>query len=146
MDSKIDEIKALIPHREPFLFADEITERSENSLSTKWTVPADLDIFRGHYPDSPLLPGVIVCESIFQAGALFLSGKISEPTDGVPVLTRIQNARFKRMVLPSDTIEITVNLSEVLSGVYFLKGKAMLNSKLAVSGEFACTLAKMTTK
>ena len=69
-----DEIHAAIPHRDPFLFVDRIVERGEGRLVTEWTVPADADFLRGHYPDRPLVPGVLICESAFQAGAILCAG------------------------------------------------------------------------
>lgn len=139
------EILDRIPHRPPFLWIDSIIERTEDSISTRKSIPADLDIFRGHYPDHPIMPGVILCEAIFQSGALLMSYSLeSEETnnDGkVPVLARIEGAKFKRPVLPGDDIEIKVSIKEVLSSVSFMKGTLRVGGKIAVQVDFSCALA-----
>jgi len=78
-----------IPHRPPFLFVDEIVEVSNDKIvPTKFVDPAS-DFFRGHYPGEPIMPGVLICESLFQAGALLIAHRMGgyEAGDGVPVLT-----------------------------------------------------------
>lgn len=147
MDSK-KFIHERIPHRDPFLWVDTITEISDNHLIAKKTISSELDIFKGHYPQYPIMPGVILCEAIFQAGAILLSeimmreqkGEMSKVQENLPVLTRIQNAKFKREVYPGDTIIIDVVFSEKVSNAWFLKGKILVNDKIAVKVNYACTL------
>jgi len=67
-----DEILNTIPHRPPFLFVDEIVEQDDERIHTRKTVDADEPFFKGHYPDYPIMPGVLVCECVFQAGALLI--------------------------------------------------------------------------
>jgi 3-hydroxyacyl-[acyl-carrier-protein] dehydratase len=88
------------------------------------------------------MPGVLICESIFQTGAILLSKTIGNAGDGVPVLTRISNAKFKSMVKPGDILEIEAELLERVSNVFFLKGKASVAGKTVVRVEFAASLAK----
>ena len=66
-------ITALIPHRPPFLWIDRIISYEEGTMVTEKTIPEDLDIFKGHYPEHPILPGVILCEALFQTGALLIA-------------------------------------------------------------------------
>ena len=115
-------IEAAIPHRDPFLFVDEVVERSAEHLVARWRVPADGSWFRGHYPGEPVLPGVLVCEHCFQAAALLISALRGGfgPADGVPVLTKIEGARFKRIVRPGETLETQVALEEVLGPAWWL--------------------------
>jgi len=139
-------ITDLIPHRPPFLFVDSILHSDENSISTEKKIPADLELFKGHYPDHPILPGVLLCEAIFQSGALLIGlllKKSETQPSGVPVITRVENAKFKRPVGPGDTIRMQVHIKENLSGVWFLKGTLRLHDKVAVTSDFACTLAKI---
>ena len=139
------EILDRIPHRPPFLWIDSIIEKTENSISTRKSIPTDLDIFKGHYPDHPIMPGVILCEAIFQSGALLMSYALEsegEQSDGkVPVLARIEGAKFKRPVLPGDEIDIKVSIKEVLSSVSFMKGTLRVKGKTAVQVDFSCALA-----
>lgn len=140
------EILTRIPHRDPFLWVDEIVTQDGDFITTRKVLPADLDVFRGHYPDNPLMPGVLLCEAIFQSGALLLSYLLESGTlsakGTVPVITRIESAKFKRQVGPGDTIEISVRLKEILSSVCFMKGTLKVKGKTAVQTDFACALTE----
>ena len=139
-----EEVLSRIPHRDPFLWVDEITSRDDRSIATRKTLPTDLDVFRGHYPGSPIMPGVLLCESIFQSGALLLSCLLESGTlaihGTIPVITRIESAKFKRQVRPGDTLDITVHLKEIISSVCFMKGTLKVSGKTAVQVEFACAV------
>src|SRR5215472_2884938 len=104
-----EEICRLIPHRDPFLWIDEIVSESENRIVARKQVAADLDVFRGHYPGLPVLPGVLVCEAAMQAGAVLIARQHSKAADEtgagaarVPVVTRMNNVKFKQMIRPGD--------------------------------------------
>lgn len=138
-----------IPHRPPFLWLDEIIDINEEGIRARKTIPEQLELFQGHYPDYPIMPGVLLCEAVFQAGAVYISELMhkqqhqeGEPghIGGIPVLTRILNARFKREVGPGDTIEIAASLVERLGTAWFLKGNVRVRGKIAVQVEFACAL------
>jgi len=134
-------ILSLIPHRPPFLWVDKIISLSETVIETEKTIAEDLDVFNGHYPGNPLMPGVLLCEAIFQSGALLLAESFSDTdNDKIPVLTRITDTRFKRRVMPGETISIEVELVDTISSVSILKGKARVGSELAVKTEFCCAL------
>jgi 3-hydroxyacyl-[acyl-carrier-protein] dehydratase len=134
-------ILSLIPHRPPFLWVDKIISLSETVIETEKTIAEDLDVFNGHYPGNPLMPGVLLCEAIFQSGALLLAESFSDTdNDKIPVLTRITDTRFKRRVMPGETISIEVKLVDTISSVSILKGKARVGSELAVKTEFCCAL------
>ena len=133
-------ITARIPHREPFLWLDRVLELSMDSICAEKNFPADLSLFAGHYPDYPLVPGVILCEAVFQAGALLIGELLGEEETihEVPVLTRILGAKFKRKVRPGDTVEIRAALKEYVGSAWFLKGSVRVAGKVAVQVEFAC--------
>jgi len=137
------EITSLIPHRAPFLWVDTIISFVDDTIVTEKTIPTDLDLFAGHYPGNPIMPGVLLCEAIFQSGAL-LMGKMrvarSKDMAALPVLTRINSAKFKRSVHPGDTVRIQVKMSETISSVSFFKGKMTIGRKTAVQVDFACTM------
>jgi 3-hydroxyacyl-[acyl-carrier-protein] dehydratase len=137
----MEEILKAIPHRPPFLFVDTIVELTDTKIKTTRKARPEEEFFKGHYPGNPIMPGVLVCEAIFQSGAILLSRIMGNVEDGVPVLARINNAKFKNMVKPGDTLEIEAEIAEKMSNVYFLKGKASVDGKTAVTVEFAVTLA-----
>jgi 3-hydroxyacyl-[acyl-carrier-protein] dehydratase len=143
VDSKVIDrrILALIPHRPPFLWVDTIISLSEKVIETRTTFAEDLAVFQGHYPGNPLLPGVLLCEAVYQSGALLLAGSFEEQNDTrIPVLTRITDTRFKRRVLPGETVDIEVTLIESISSVSVLRGKARVGQELALKTEFYCAL------
>lgn len=132
-----------IPHRPPFSFADEIVEVSERRIVTRWLADPARDFFRGHYPGRPIVPGVLLCESCFQAGALLIAHRVGGFDAGprVPVVTRISDARFKRMVGPGQTLHVEVTLDEELDGAFFLTGRVTVEGQLVARVGFACMAA-----
>ena len=138
-----DEICRLIPHRDPFLWIDEVVAESANRLTARKFVAPDLDVFRGHYPGQPVLPGVLLCEAAMQAGAVLIARQAGDalPAGRVPVVTRINNVKFRQMVRPGDWLEIEVELIERVADAFFLKAKIKVDGKSAAQLEFACLLA-----
>src|SRR5437660_1224604 len=125
------QIHAAIPHREPFLLVDEIVDWSENRIVCRKKFRGDEFFYQGHYPKFPLTPGVLLCEAGMQAGAILLSKHVAPTKDGVPVATRLNDVRFKRMVRPGETIDIEVDLVERLADAFFLKAKVSCDGKVA---------------
>lgn len=136
------DVRDAIPHRPPFLFVDEVVSMSEDAIVGRRTLREDEDFFRGHYPGRPLMPGVLLCEAVIQAGAILLSRRIGAGTGKVPVLTRIQNAKFKRTVRPGDMIELEAQVQETMGDVFFMRGSAAVGGKKVMTVEFACTMAE----
>lgn len=130
-----------IPHREPFLLVDEILDWADSRIECSKVFSGKEDFFAGHYPGFPLVPGVLLCEAAMQCGAILLSRHMEELNGKVPVATRINDVRFKRMVRPGETIRMEVELTERLAEAFFLKAKVTVDGKLAVRFEFACTAA-----
>jgi len=138
----MEEILNAIPHRPPFLFVDRIVEISSTKIRTAKEIKPDEPVFTGHYPGQPIMPGVLICESIFQTGAILLSKMMGSMGGGVPVLTRVNNAKFKSIVKPGSTLDIEAELVEKVSNAYFMKGKASVGDKTSVTVEFTVTLVK----
>ena len=136
-----DFIESRIPHRPPFLWLDRVLTLEESSVTAEKRIPEALPLFAGHYPGRPLMPGVLLCEAVFQAGALLLSERLRADggTDAaVPVLTRIFGAKFKREVHPGDLLEIRAELTEKMASAWLMKGSVKVAGKLAVQVEFSC--------
>jgi 3-hydroxyacyl-[acyl-carrier-protein] dehydratase len=137
----LEAIKAAIPHREPFLLLDEIIERTDNHIVCRKTFTGQEFWYAGHYPGFPLTPGVLLCESAMQAGAVLLAQVVADNPDRVPVVSRINNVKFKHMIRPGDTVTLDVTLTEKMAGAFFMDAKVMLGDKLAVMFDFACKMA-----
>lgn len=136
-----DEIQQCIPHRPPFLWLDEVVELTDRRIRCRKFLDPDLDLFQGHYPHFPVLPGVIQCEAAFQAGALLISKTATIAPGHVPVVTRLNNTQFRRLVRPGETLEIEVELTETLANAFFLSGKVSVGGKVSTRLEFACATA-----
>ncbi|MDZ7618165.1 MAG: 3-hydroxyacyl-ACP dehydratase FabZ [Patescibacteria group bacterium] len=130
-----------IPHRPPFLLVDRIVEQTETRLLGEKTFTGDEDFFAGHYPGYPLVPGVLLCEAAMQCGAILLSRQFAAGDGRVPVATRLNDVRFKRMVRPGETLLMEVELTERLADAFFLTAKVTVEGKVAVRFQFACTAA-----
>ena len=136
-----------IPHREPFLFVDAINELQEKSIETTFVVKENSDFFKGHYPNNPITPGVIICESVFQSAAILISSIINfqnEKLAGTPVLTRITSAKFKGMVKSGEKLIAQTNIEDRLQNTWYLKGKVLKNDKSVLNIEFAVSLIEET--
>jgi 3-hydroxyacyl-[acyl-carrier-protein] dehydratase len=122
----------VLAHRPPFLFVDEVTALEPGvSASGRWTLTGDEFFFAGHFPGRPTLPGVLMCEAIAQVGA------IAVLTDGrfagsLPLFGGLDGARFRRQVVPGDTLDLTVTLGRMSSRA----GKG--HGEARVAGELAC--------
>ncbi|HUG70282.1 MAG TPA: 3-hydroxyacyl-ACP dehydratase FabZ family protein [Pirellulaceae bacterium] len=138
-----DEILDAIPHRAPMLLVDEVAALGEDTILCRKTFRADEFFFQGHYPDQPIVPGVILCEAAMQSGAILLSRFVADGS-GVPVATRLNDVKFKKMIRPGDTIEMAVKLNERLADAFFLQAKVTCDGKVAVRFDFACTMASET--
>lgn len=137
----LEPIHAAIPHRAPMLLVDEIVSQEEDSIVCRKSFSADEFFFQGHYPDQPIVPGVILCEATVQSGAILLSSKMKQQS-GVPVLTRMTDVKFKNMVKPGDTIEMSVKIDDIVSSAFYLTGVAKVNGKVAARLSFTCTMAE----
>ncbi|HAX02588.1 MAG: 3-hydroxyacyl-[acyl-carrier-protein] dehydratase FabZ [Tenericutes bacterium GWC2_34_14] len=126
-----DEIKAIIPHRDPFLFIDEMIELESlhKGVGIKYVKPEE-PFFQGHFPGKPVMPGVLIIESLAQVGAVIL---LSHPdyAGKIAYFTGISNAKFRKSVLPGDMLELHCELTKIRRGFGFGTAKAFVNGELA---------------
>ena len=132
-----------IPHRPPFLFVDRVLEEYEDTIKTEKRVDPEEPFFAGHCPGNPIMPGVLIFESIFQAGAIMMGKRIANK-GRIPVLTRVNNIKLKHAVHPGDTMQIEVTLKDLVSNAAYMTGKATVNGKTAVTLEFTAMLVEET--
>lgn len=125
-------VTSLIPHRPPFLFVDEIVSETPDGLIARRRWRPDEDFYRGHYPGAPITPGVLLCEAVFQSGALYMARQVQLAANaatavagsdsGVPLLAKISDVRFRNPVYPGDTILIEVKKKDAMGGFTLMSG------------------------
>lgn len=135
-------VKEVLPHREPFLFLDEVVDMGEASIVARRTVRADEPQFEGHYPGKPIMPGVLLCETVLQAGAYFMASKMGLGSDmeGAPVVSRMNNVKFKRMVKPGDELEIRAEHKRSMMGAHMMSGSIRCEGKVVCTLDFTVML------
>ena len=138
------DLERLIPHRKPMLLLDAIVSLGDDEIVAEKRIHPDAFFLQGHYPDYPIVPGVITCECLFQAGAALLARRLSigtAVTDKVPVVARIGNAKFRFPIRPGDHVFYVVRFKEQLANLYLLSGEARVGDDVAARVEFACAMA-----
>jgi 3-hydroxyacyl-[acyl-carrier-protein] dehydratase len=140
----VTEVESLIPHRPPFLFVDEIVAHEGDVLVARRTWRAEEDFYRGHYPGAPITPGVLLCEAVFQTGALLMAKLMAGPGGqaGVPLLTKVTEVRFRLPVYPGDITTIEVRRKETLGDFHFMSGAMKQGEKRVLNLEFSVAWKK----
>ena len=126
-----EDIKAFLPHREPMLLVD-WTERDGDVIHSTYHVKGDEWFLQGHFPNYPVVPGVVICEIMAQSCTLILGEKLKGHT---PFYAGLDKVRFKQMVRPGDTIEMTAAPISVRGALYVIGAEAKVDGKLACKGE-----------
>lgn len=130
----------LIPHRPPFLFVDAIVSETPDSLTARRTFRADEEFYAGHYPGAPITPGVLLCEAVFQTGALYMARQAqasgAKVGEGVPLLAKINDVRFRNSVYPGETVTIEVKKKESLGGFTMMSGSVKSGDKRVLTVDF----------
>src|SRR2546429_9434081 len=129
-----EQIEAIIPHRDPFLFLDEVIELEPGKrVVARKQVRADEWFFPGHFPDRPIMPGVIMVEALAQAGAVAVLS-LEENRGKLALFAGIDDVRFKRIVEPGDELELTCELERVRGPIGRGKASARVGGQLAARG------------
>lgn len=129
-----EEIKTILPHRDNMLLVEEVY-KEENTAHGKYHVRGDEWFLQGHFPENPVVPGVILCEMLAQSACVLLSDVM---TDGkLPLFTGLNNVRFKTPVKPGDTFETECRIVRAKPPFYFAEGKGFVAGNLCVKAEFS---------
>lgn len=130
-------IKDYLPHRDPMLFIDRVTALEENSIIIESDVKADAAYFKGHFPGMPIMPGVLIIETVAQAGALLVSLTRGLSDDKFIAFSNVDSVKFRRPVKPGEIITIEVELEKVRLPFYKFSGRATVDGKVAATLKFA---------
>ncbi|MGC2109903.1 MAG: 3-hydroxyacyl-ACP dehydratase FabZ [Candidatus Korobacteraceae bacterium] len=143
----IGDIVKLLPHRYPMLLIDRVIEmvRAKRVVAIK-NVTINEPFFAGHFPDYPIMPGVLIVEAMAQAGAVLLFTEIADRDDKLLVFTGIERARFRRPVTPGDQLRIEVDVLAFRGTAGRLQGKAYVDGKLACEAVVTCRLLHRAPK
>ena len=132
-----EEIKTILPHREPMLLCDEVYLDEDGKAKGSYTVSGDEFFLKGHFPGNPVVPGVMLCEMMAQVCCVLIA---DEAKDKTPYFTGIEKVKFKNVVKPHDTVDFTCEIVNSKGPFYFAKGNGKVNGKLSVIGEFSFAL------
>ena len=135
------EIRKYLPHRYPFLLIDRVTELTEGeSIVAYKNISVNEEVFQGHFPHVPVFPGVMICEAMAQAcGVLGFKTMDKTPDDGsIYLFAGIDNARFKRQVVPGDQMFIEAKVVSVKRGIWKFECVAKVDGDLAASATIMC--------
>src|ERR1700746_870517 len=137
----INEIQRILPHRYPFLLIDRVLDltRRERIVAIK-NVTINEPFFQGHFPNLPIMPGVLIVEAIAQAGGALLLTEGEERDPKLMVFTRIESARFRRPVLPGDQVRIEVDVKSWRMNAVRMEGKAFVGEKRVAEATVTCQL------
>ncbi len=135
----IEDIKKILPHRYPFLLVDRVLEMSETKAVAIKNVTANEPFFQGHFPQKPVMPGVLMVEALAQAGGVLMLSKTGN-RGKLAYLVSINNARFRRTVVPGDQLRLEIEITKIKSKVGIMKGRALVGEEEACDAEIMFAL------
>jgi 3-hydroxyacyl-[acyl-carrier-protein] dehydratase len=141
----VQDIIKLLPHRYPFLMIDKVLDYQDLSLRGLKNVTMNEPCFTGHFPDNPIMPGVLITEALAQAGAILAYLKTnSSPKEHLFFLAGIDNAKFKQMVVPGDQLILEVKITNNKGSFWKIYGEAKVDGKVACSLEILSAMRNVT--
>jgi len=139
----VEDIKKRLPHRFPFLLVDKIISLDESSIVGIKNVTFNESFFQGHFPDEPVMPGVLLVEALAQTGGLLVLSSVDEPEKYSTYFLKIDKLKFKAKVVPGDTVILKMELADVMRrGIVTMFGQAFVGNKLVIEGEMTAQIVK----
>jgi len=139
----VEDIKKRLPHRFPFLLVDKIIALDESSIVGIKNVTFNESFFQGHFPDEPIMPGVLLVEALAQTGGLLILNNVEEPEKYSTYFLKIDKLKFKHKVVPGDTVILKMELADVMRrGIATMFGQAFVGNKLVLEGEMTAQVVK----
>lgn len=136
----IAEILKILPHRYPFLMVDRILEIKENTIVGMKNVSGNEPFFQGHFPGEPIMPGVLIIEAMAQVGGIFAIVTQNLPRDMNTYFVGIDNAKFRKPVVPGDVLRFELVLLKQRRGIYCFHGEAYVEEDLVAEADLKATL------
>lgn len=138
---KIDDIKKLIPHRYPFLLVDRVLEVEEDRILSLKNVSVNEEFFNGHFPDRPMMPGVLQVEAMAQSGCIMLMyGQVDNVEESLIVFTGINKAKFRKSVVPGDQLKMEVKLVNQRRNFITMEGVATVDDEVVCELEASAAI------
>ena len=134
-----DIIKTLLPHREPILLVDRVVSFDESKIRTEIILSDHKELFKGHFPDRAILPGIYMIEMAAQAGALLISLSQGMPDGKFIAFSGVDKVKFRRPVQPDDTIGVEVEIVKIRGPFYKFSGKVSVGEAVAATLEFSAS-------
>ncbi len=140
----VTDIMKLLPHRQPMLLVDKIMELSEEHVIGVKNVTLNEEFFKGHFPDNPVMPGVLLIEAMAQCGGVLVLKTVPDPENYLTFFMKIDGVKFKQKVVPGDTVVFSLNLvTPIRRGICHMKGVAYVNNKPVMEGEMMAQIVKI---